>query len=163
MFGLWLADNNFFLLGWTMFGAFAIFSVYVLHKRFNISGNTLAIFCAFMLFFAFFMLPTRIHERYLFPAISMLALLFPLAKRTRVFYFVLTATLFVNQAYVLSFLNLPNPFIPSGDLVVLAVSVINLIMFLYGSVLMWDELKARALLKTETSLPNILSRNGEAP
>jgi hypothetical protein len=76
---------------------------------------------------------------------------------------VLTATLFVNQAYVLSFLNLPNPFIPSGDLVVLAVSVINLIMFLYGSVLMWDELKARALLKTETSLPNILSRNGEAP
>jgi hypothetical protein len=48
-------------------------------------------------------------------------------------------------------------------LVVLAVSVINLIMFLYGSVLMWEELKARALLKTETSAPNILSRNGEAP
>jgi len=162
MFGLWLADANFFLIGWTMFGAFVVFSVYVLHKRFHVSGNTLAIFCAFMLFFAFFMLPTRIHERYLFPAISMLALLFPLAKRTRIFYLVLTATLFVNQAYVLSFLNLPNPFIPSGDLVVLAVSVINLVMFLYGSVLMWEELKARALLKTELSTSNIVSAMGES-
>jgi Gpi18-like mannosyltransferase len=152
MFGLWLPDTNFYLIGWMMFGAFAIFTVYVLYKRFNVSGDTLAIFSAFMLFFAFFMLPTRIHERYLFPAISMLALLFPLAKRTRIFYFVLTATLFVNQAYVLSFLNSPNPFIPTGDLVVIAVSVINLIMFLYGSLLLWNEFRGRSI--QDTTDPN---------
>ena len=133
-----------------MFGAFAVFAVYVLHKRFHVSGDVLAIFCAFMLFFAFFMLPTRIHERYLFPAISMLALLFPLIKRARSFYVVLTATLLVNQAYVLYYLNM-NAFIPSGDLVVLAVSVINLVMFLYGAVLLWDEFKGRPLTKTEAA------------
>ena len=36
---------------------------------------------------------------------------------------------------------------------VLAVSVINLVMFLYASVLLWDELKGRRLLKTAES-PN---------
>jgi hypothetical protein len=64
---------------------------------------------------------------------------------------VLTATLLVNQAYVLAYLNSANPFIPNGDLVVLAVSVINLVMFLYGAVLLWDELKGRPLIKTESA------------
>ena len=105
IFGLWQPDGNLFILGWALFGAFAVFTVYVLHKRFNVSGDMLAVFCAFMLFFAFFMLPTRIHERYLFPAISMLALLFPLMKKARPFYVVLTGTLLVNQAYVLYYLN----------------------------------------------------------
>jgi dolichyl-phosphate-mannose-protein mannosyltransferase len=159
MFGLWQPDANFFLIGWAMFGAFAVFLLYVLHKRFKASSDILAVFCAFMLLFAFFMLPTRIHERYLFPAISMLALLFPLAKKTRPFYIVLTATLLINQAYVLSFLN-NNAFIPSGDIVVLAVSVINLIMFLYGAVLMWDELKARSLHKTDAATLSLSSKNG---
>jgi Gpi18-like mannosyltransferase len=135
MFGLWQPDGNLFILGWALFGAFAVFTVYVLHKRFNVSGEWLAVFCAFMLFFAFFMLPTRIHERYLFPAISMLALMVPFIKKARLLYVVLTGTLLVNQAYVLYYLNL-GAFIPSGDLVVLSVSVINLVMFLYGSVLL---------------------------
>lgn len=161
MFGLWQPDGNLFILGWALFGAFAAFTVYVLHKRFKVSGNALAVFCAFMLFFAFFMLPTRIHERYLFPAISMLALAFPLMKKARPFYVVLTGTLLVNQAYVLSFLNSANPFIPSGDLVVLAVSVINLIMFLYGSMLMWTELKADQWLKTKTATLSQPQQTGE--
>ncbi len=146
IFGLWQPDGGLNILGWVMFGVFAVFAVYVLHKRFNVSDEWLAVFVAFMLFFAFFMLPTRIHERYLFPAISVLALIFPFIKKARPLYVVLTGTLLVNQAYVLSFLNSANPFIPSGDLVVLAVSIINLVMFLYGSVLLWDELKGRYLL-----------------
>jgi Gpi18-like mannosyltransferase len=150
MFGLWQPDGNLFILGWALFATFVGFTVLVLHKRFKVSGDLLAVFCAFMLFFAFFMLPTRIHERYLFPAISLLALMFPLIKKTRPLYVVLTGTLLVNQAYVLSFLNSANPFIPSGDLVVLSVSVINLAMFFYGSVLLWDEIKKRPLLKIES-------------
>ena len=147
MFGLWIPDGNLFIIGWVLFGAFATFAMYVLYKRYHISGDKLAIFAAFLLLFTFFMLPTRIHERYLFPAIVMLTLLLPFIKKVRLLYVALTATLFVNQAYVLYFLN-NDAFIPSGDLVVLAVSVINLIMFLYGTVLMWDELKGRPLLKT---------------
>jgi Gpi18-like mannosyltransferase len=147
MFGLWIPDGNLYIIGWALFGAFATFSMYVLYKRYHVSGDKLAIFSAFLPLFAFFMLPTRIHERYLFPAIVMLALLLPFIKKVRLLYVALTATLFVNQAYVLSYLN-NDAFIANGDLVVLAVSVINLIMFLYGTVLMWDELKGRPLLET---------------
>ncbi len=150
MFGLWIPDGNLYIVGWALFGAFAAFTLYVLHKRFHVSGDMLAIFAAFLLFFAFFMLPTRIHERYLFPAISMLVLLLPFSKKIRPLYLALTATLFVNEAYVLYYLNM-NAFIPAGDWVVLAVSVINLVMFLYALVLMWDELKGRRLLKTVES------------
>lgn len=162
LFGLWQPDGNLFILGWALFGAFAAFTLYVLHKRFNVSGDWLAIFAAFMLFFAFFMLPTRIHERYLFPAISMLALMFPFIKKAKPLYVVLTGTLLVNQAYVLYYLNL-GAFIPSGDLVVLAVSVINLVMFFYASVLLWDELKGRPLFKTEPAALTQSQKTGEPP
>ena len=76
---------------------------------FNASDEFLAIFAAFMLLFGFFMLPTRIHERYLFPAISVLALMFPFVKRARPLYVVLTATLLINEAYVLYWLNAYYP------------------------------------------------------
>jgi len=148
MFGLWVPDGSLYIAGWVLFGAFAAFTLYVLHKRYHMSGEMLAVFAAFLLFFAFFMLPTRIHERYLFPAIAMLVLLVPFAKKIRLLYVALTATLLINQAYVLTFLNSTDPFIPQGDLVVLSVSVINLILFLYASVLLWDELKGRRSLKT---------------
>jgi Gpi18-like mannosyltransferase len=151
--GLWVPDGNLFILGWILFGGLAAFILYVLYKRFNASGELLVFFSAFVLFFGFFMLPTRIHERYLFPAISMLALMFPFIKKTRPLYAVLTTTLLVNISYVLYWLNVyaaagytysPNL---SGDPVVLAVSLINLIAFLYVLVLMWDELKGRSWLK----------------
>ncbi|MGD6809446.1 MAG: hypothetical protein ACQCN3_07095 [Candidatus Bathyarchaeia archaeon] len=155
IFGLWVPDGNLFILGWALFAAFSIFTLYVLNKRWGKSNQMLIFFTAFMLFFAFFMLPTRIHERYLFPAISMLALMFPFVKRARLLYGVITATFLTNVAYVLYWLNLyanagysygPNL---SGDIVVVAVGVINVITFLYGSLLMWDELKGKAVLKTE--------------
>jgi len=159
--GLWVPDGNLFILGWALFGAFTAFILYVLHKRFDVSGEMLVLFSAFMLFFGFFMLPTRIHERYLFPAISMLALMFPLIKKTRPLYAILTATLFANISYVLYWLNVYNTagydYGPNltGDPVVIAVSAINLLVFLYVLVLMWDELKGRSWLRinhTETGV-----------
>lgn len=150
MFGLWVPDGNLYILGWLLFGAFAAFTMVVLYKRLHISGNMLALYAAFLLFFAFFMLPTRIHERYLFPAIVMLVLLVPFSKKIRPLYITLTSTLFVNQAYVLYYLNM-NAFIPQGDLVVLVVSVINLILFLYTSMMMWAELKERRIHNTPES------------
>ncbi|MBN1357990.1 glycosyltransferase family 39 protein [Candidatus Bathyarchaeota archaeon] len=146
--GLWVPDGNLFIVGWVLFGAFTAFTLYVLYKRFNVSGEMLVLFSAFMLFFGFFMLPTRIHERYLFPALSILALMFMFLKKTRPLYGILTATCFVNQAYVLYWLNVysASGYSPdlSGDPVVLAVSVINLLVFLYVLVMMWDELRGRS-------------------
>ncbi|MDR0798110.1 MAG: hypothetical protein LBE70_05315, partial [Nitrososphaerota archaeon] len=146
--GLWVPDGNLFILGWILFAAFSVFTLYVLNKRWDklSSDYMFIIFAAFMLFFAFFMLPTRIHERYLFPAISVLALIVPFIKKARVFYVIITATFLSNIAYVLYWLNLyananytysPNL---SRDPVVITVCIINIIMFIYGSLLMWREL-----------------------
>jgi len=146
--GMWVPDGVLNIVGWALFGAFTVFTLYYLNKRFNTSTEFLAVFAAFMLLFGFFMLPTRIHERYLFPAISVLALMFPFVKGARPFYVVLTATLFINEAYVLYWLNRVYPNAPNltGDPVVLAVSTINLLMLLYASVVMWDK---RKWLRTE--------------
>ena len=145
--GLWILETPaLFAIGWILFGALAAFVLYVLYKRFGASGELLVLFSAFILFFGFFMLPTRIHERYLFPALSILALMFPFLKKTRLIYGVLSATCFVNQAYVLYFLN-NNQFIQSGDLVALTVSLINLVTFMYVLILMWDELKRRSWIR----------------
>jgi Gpi18-like mannosyltransferase len=149
--GLWILETPvFFATGWILFGALAAFVLYVLHKRFSASGELLVLFSAFILFFGFFMLPTRIHERYLFPALSILALMFPFLKKTRLIYGVLSATCLVNQAYVLQFLN-NNQFIQSGDPVALTVTLINLMVFIYVLVLLWDELKGRSWFRISPS------------
>jgi Gpi18-like mannosyltransferase len=154
LFGMWLPDGHLYLLGWILFAVFSIFALHVLNKRWEKSDPMLVFFTAFMLLFAFFMLPTRIHERYLFPVISILALMFPFIKKARLFYGVITATFLANITYVLYWLNLyanlgysvgPNL---SGDIIVLTVGIINVIMFLYGSLLMWNELKGTSVLKT---------------
>jgi Gpi18-like mannosyltransferase len=157
--GLWVNDGYLFVVGWILFGALTAFTLYVLYKRFNASGELLVLFSSFVLLFGFFMLPTRIHERYLFPAISILALMFVFLKKARPLYVVLTATLFVNMSYVLYWLNTDSSRNLSGDPVVLAVSVINLLTFLYVLVLMWDELKGRSWFKIT---PVKIGRSGKA-
>jgi len=160
LFGMWVPDGNLFILGWIMFAAFSFFTLYVLNKRWGKSDYMLIFFAAFMLLFAFFMLPTRIHERYLFPTISILALMFPFVKKARLFYSVITVTFLTNIAYVLYWLNLytnagysysPNL---SGDIVVIIIGIVNVIMFLYGSLLLWNELKGKIALKTECIVAN---------
>lgn len=154
--GFWKPDThgflfvNFFTIGWILFGASAVFALYVLHKRFNASEEWLVLFSAFILFFSFFMLPTRIHERYMFPALSVLAMMFPLVKKTRPIYGVLSLTCLVNQAYVLYFLN-ADRFIPDGDPVVFVVSLINLAVLLYVLMLTWKELKGKSALNSSSA------------
>jgi len=145
---------NFNIIGWALFGALAVLTLYFVHKRSGTSPELYVIFAAFILLFGFFMLPTRIHERYLFPVVSMLALMFPFLKKARPLYVVLTATCLVNQAYVLYWLNVyanagynysPNL---NGDPVVLTVSLINIVTFVSVLMLMLGELWGRKLLST---------------
>ena len=135
-FGFWIPDTqpflflNFFTIGWILFAISVISILFVLHKRLEASGEFLVLFSAFILLFSFFMLLTRIHERYLFPAISVLALLFPFFEKMRPVYYILSFTFFINQAYILYFLN-TSQFIPNGDPIVVAFSSINTLVFLY--------------------------------
>jgi Gpi18-like mannosyltransferase len=157
----WVHDGVLYLVGWALFGVFAAFTLYVVHKRFRVSGDYLAVFAAFMLLFCFFMLPTRIHERYMFPAISMLALMFPLLKKTRLLYITLTATLFLNEFVILDWLNNGYPPDFPYNPVILAVSAINLLMLVYASILMWYELKGKGWLRAEPATLNQTPQSGE--
>jgi len=141
--GLWKPDAQTFLsvdlfkIGWIMFGALTAFSLFCLYKssyRAEKSGYTFEIsvlFTAFVLLFGFFMLPTRIHERYLFPVFSVLTMMLPFAKEARPLYGILTFTYLANLAYVLPFLNAGNSQIPNGDPFVYAITAINLAAFAY--------------------------------
>jgi Gpi18-like mannosyltransferase len=164
LIALWMNDGVLFYVGWALFGVVAAFTLFLVNKRLKISGDLLAIFAAFILFFAFFMFPTRIHERYMFPAISMLALLFPLVKKVRLLYVALTGTLLANQAYVLYWLNASYPNAApnlTGDPVVLVVGLINVVMFLYGSLLMWNEIKGKSMFKADLASVGDKERQGE--
>ena len=145
--GLWVNETVFlFLTGWILFGTLCTYALFVLHKRF--SEDLFVIFIAFTLLLGFFMLPTRIHERYLFPAFSILTLTLPFLKKIRPIYVILSATFFINQAYVLYYLNL-GTFISPGDLVVLTVSLINLIILVYILTVIWSKFKGRSSLISE--------------
>ncbi|MEO5940170.1 MAG: hypothetical protein ABIZ72_04445, partial [Candidatus Limnocylindrales bacterium] len=58
---------------------------------------------------AFFILPTRVHERYLFPLIAVGAILAAVSVRWRIAYLVLSATTFLNMYVVLTTLYPDNP------------------------------------------------------
>jgi len=144
--GLFRPDTQSFLfvdlftIGWILFGALTVFTLYFLHKRVDDKGDLIILFSAFMLLFGFFLLPTRIHERYMFPAIAILTLMVPFLKKIRLVFAALSFTFLVNQAYVLLFLN-KGQFIQFNDPVVWIVTLINLSVFLYVLMLMFNELR----------------------
>jgi Gpi18-like mannosyltransferase len=163
--GMWVPDTQVtFLLGWLMFASVSVFTLYFAHKRLGRLGTNkelVVIFAAFVLFFAFFMFPTRIHERYLFPAMAMLAWMIPILKKVRPLYVVLTATCFVNQFYVLQFLN-SGTFIQAGDPVVFIVSLINSLTLVYVLMLMCGELRGKRWLSSSPAKPAVSVSQEEA-
>jgi Gpi18-like mannosyltransferase len=140
--GLRQPDTQLFLTaGWVMFGVVTAFILYVLHKRLGTSDELPILFAAFMLFFSFFMLPTRMHERYLFPALSVLALMLPFSKKIKLYYGALTFTIFANTASVLYFIFYNRQYIPYE--LVWAVTIINLIVFLVALIMMPFDFKGK--------------------
>lgn len=129
LLGFLRPDGDLFIVGWILFGLLAAAVLYILSRRLDSADESFTVFCAFMLLFGFFMLQTRMHERYLFPAIGMLALAVPFIKKARPIYVVLTGTLLFNQAYVLYLQNsnLPIPTISWVSILGIAVNVSALV------------------------------------
>ena len=163
--GFWKPDNipfftlgtakigYFFLSGWILFGAVTIIMLYLVHKRLKMSGELVILFAAFVILFSFFMLPTRIHERYLFPALSVGALLVPFLKKTRLIYLGVSLTCLVNQAFVLYELNAayPSGVDLTGNWLAIAVSLINLVIFVYVIMISGTELRGKSWLSSKSA------------
>ena len=102
--------------------------------------------------FGFFMLPTQVHQRYIVPAVGLLALLAPLSHRGLVLFGVLTATATLNQALdlvralplesavagALTAPQMPLALRTARDLGA-GIALVNLLLFAWALVAFWRE------------------------
>ncbi len=113
--------------------AFLLFAAFVMWQLHRKPGGRAPIYAAFLLMFGFFMLMTRMHERYLFPVFALLAMSFS-PRIAPWLYAGLIGTFFANLAYVLSVLN-ADQFIPDGHWSIYVLVPINVLLFGYA---VWD-------------------------
>ncbi|MEX0626408.1 MAG: phospholipid carrier-dependent glycosyltransferase [Chloroflexota bacterium] len=81
------------LVGAGLFGIAALVALWTVARRDDPAG---ILVCALVLAVAFFALPTRVHERYLFPALALAAPLVARSWKWAALYFVLTLSFFSN-------------------------------------------------------------------
>jgi Gpi18-like mannosyltransferase/predicted membrane-bound dolichyl-phosphate-mannose-protein mannosyltransferase len=104
---------------------FFAYLAYLIYRR---RDAEMYLYLCFLLPFGFFMLSTRMHERYLFPCLLFLTLLLPRRPRLWALFAGLTGTYLVNLWYILVKLN-ANQFLDKYDPVGVAMSVLNLGLF----------------------------------
>ena len=134
-------------VGWMMFALSILIVVIYLDSQYpRLRGSAVSYF-TFIIFLSFFMFLTRMHERYLVPVIALSLIALPYTRKLLYVYAAFTLTATINQAYALNFLN-RGVFIPKGDLVSYAVSLINLTVTLYSFYLVMEkELEGEGNLK----------------
>jgi len=110
------------------FVAFTAFVMWQLHRRYSTRA---AIFAVFLLMFGFFMIMTRMHERYLFPVFALLALGW-YTRYTIWIYIGLSITFFAQMVYVLSVLN-SQQFIEHGHWSIYVLGPANIILLIVAA------------------------------
>ena len=131
------APHSLLGLSYQMWGiiAFVILTAFViwqLHRRYE---QKAAVFAVFLLMFGFFMLMTRMHERYLFPVFALIAMSF-FSRQLSVLYVGLTVTFLANLVYVLSELK-ATAFIPDGHWSIYVLVPINAILLFFAVWSFW--------------------------
>ncbi len=133
LLGFWKPDDTIFLFlsyrtwGYILFGLLFVYVAYLTIKN---KDDKSIYFASAVLFFGFFILFTRVHERYLFPMFAPLAIAASFNRRLNYIYWIMTFTFLFNLHFVLQYLN-NNQFIPDGNPYVLITSGINSIVFIY--------------------------------
>jgi hypothetical protein len=131
--GMFQPDNTQFLFmtyrmwGYLMFGLIFMYVSYFILKTKD--DKSIYIACA-ILFFAFFMFFTRIHERYLFPMFAPLAVAMTLDRRFSYVYVLGTLTFLFNLHSVLEETK-TGIAIPDGEFLIPITVGINLILLIY--------------------------------
>jgi 4-amino-4-deoxy-L-arabinose transferase-like glycosyltransferase len=130
LFGFWEGDTvshwglTYQQWGIAAFAALTAFILWQLHRRFD---QRSALFAAFLLMFAFFMVMSRMHERYLFPVFALFAMSW-YVRGTIWIYLGLAITYLANLAYVMSTLN-AGTFIPDGHWSIYVLAPVNILLF----------------------------------
>ena len=116
-------------------------SLWLLRRRRDLVG---LLGVSVLLGLALYYLPTRVHERYLFGAIALLAPLAAIDRRLRWPFFVLSAVFFVTLAYVVA--NSPYRILPGprlGELPDWAISIMSGVVTAAGA---WTAVRVLGLL-----------------
>lgn len=132
--GFWKPDDlPFLFLSYRLWSyiLFGILFIYVLYVTVKSRDNRIIYFASAILFFGFFMLFTRVHERYLFPMFAPLAVMMYMDRRLVFIYWIMTFTFLFNLYYVLHFSHIGQS-IPYGDPYVFITSAINLGILMYA-------------------------------
>jgi len=121
-------------LGLLFLAGFTLFILLILWR--NSNPNMIALTASAMAV-AYFMLPTQIHERYLFPALALLSIVHNKNKHLKIIYGILSLTFFINlqvlpfndprSSFLTKLINIPTliPFCSS------MVALLNVIAFGY--------------------------------
>jgi dolichyl-phosphate-mannose-protein mannosyltransferase len=137
-----IPDSEVFLIfPYRIWGYFFLFAmvVYTALLHWRGKGSHLAYASALVLSMGTFMLSIRMHERYLFPALFFLLVIFILTrdKWSLAFFGAASFTIFVNTYVVLDrMIKDDYPHVPPDDPVLLLISLINVLLFI--AVLIWS-------------------------
>ncbi len=106
--------------------AFFVYLAFLIYRR---RDAEMYMYLMFLLPLGFFMLSTRMHERYLFPCLLFLTPLLPRRKHLWAFFAVLTVTYYLNLWYILRALN-GEWFLAAYEPFGIAVSIVNVALFI---------------------------------
>ncbi|SNQ59170.1 hypothetical protein [Candidatus Methanoperedens nitratireducens] len=132
--GFWKPDDiPFLFLSYRLWSyiLFGILFIYVLYVTVKTRDNRIIYFASAILFFGFFMLFTRVHERYLFPMFAPLAVVMYMDRRLVFIYWIMTFTFLFNLYDVLSLLHTGQSIL-HGYPYVFIISAINLGVLMYA-------------------------------
>lgn len=148
-----ITDNHLFLdityykWGLLMLAATAIFSIWYLIKNKN---NPFALYySSYIMLFGSFMLFTRMHERYLFPALIFITVCILWDLRLIIPTVIVSACRFANELYVYYCGNYGNPWVTPTDIFSHVIAWLTLIGFGY-SIYYCFNLKGKKSQKTKT-------------
>jgi dolichyl-phosphate-mannose-protein mannosyltransferase len=128
--GFWKSDETiFWVLSYRIWGyiLFGLLFVYVAYLTIKSKDSNSIYFATAVLFFGFFMLFTRVHERYLFPMFAPLVIAASLNRRLNYVYWIMTLTFLFNLHFVLRFYVIPD-----GNPYMLLTLGINIGIFIYS-------------------------------
>ncbi|PWB55627.1 MAG: hypothetical protein C3F06_02165 [Candidatus Methanoperedenaceae archaeon] len=132
--GFWKSDETAVLFlsykHWSYI-LFGLLVIYVALITIESRDNRNIYIASAILFFGFFMLFTRVHERYLFSMFAPLIIAASIDRRLNYIYWISSFTFLFNLHYVLQFLN-NDQFIPDGNPYVILTSGINSVLFIYA-------------------------------
>jgi hypothetical protein len=132
--GFWKPDDlPFLFLSYRLWSyiLFGILLIYILYVTVKTRDNRIIYFASAVLFFGFFMLFTRVHERYLFPMFAPLAVIMYMDRRFVFIYWIMTFTFLFNLYDVLSLLHTGQSIL-HGYPYVFIISAINLGVLMYA-------------------------------